>query len=245
MSFLTTLLPTCRFCSDPATRWRLPINAPWDLDNNYNEVREEHALEVWESNGPPAEVYGTCEDHFYYEWDDKGNAQLSVAGQHLTKRAKKGESVSRAQRQRRTRDQCRLDLIEILGGRCHRCEETDPDLLRILWADPRRRFGGTQLEWYRWILEKTSRLDKCTLECTTHTNVLQNDLRADAVAVYGGRCEVCETDEGPLWVVPGPDTVAPRYPGGKKMGSQDKLRWLAREGYPGGWVVRCPSHAQG
>lgn len=80
---------------------------------------------------------------------------------------------------------------------------------------------------------------RASLQCVAHSIKVLSGAREQVIEHYGEICVVCGDTES-LWVVPQPRTQAPRYPGGKKMGSKDKLRWLVRAGFPDGWELRCP-----
>jgi hypothetical protein len=78
------------------------------------------------------------------------------------------------------------------------------------------------------------------LRCVSHkTSAISASapLRAEVVLAYGGECSCGSTEA--LWIMPDPGTEVPRYPGGRKMGSVDKYRWLRKNGFPSGWSVRC------
>lgn len=234
---LTDQFPTCRFCEDPATRWRLRTVPEWGLDPLTGAAeKEEAALARWGEAGAPEGVYGTCDAHFYARHDEQGNTVVAVVSGR-TRRLRKASGGQRHSKQRDT-------LIDNLGGKCDTCGGTDRTLLRIVWLPQVRPSEGTSSQWYQWLVDNPDALDQCVLRCVTHESPkrVAGSLRDNAVEAYGGACTVCGGTKV-LWVVPEPGVAAPRYPGGRKMGSNDKLRWLAARGYPSGWTIRCPKHA--
>lgn len=243
-------LPNCKWCEEPtpAARWRYSTNDSWgqridDETGNVSLVTEEEAYERWNEEGPPDGVYGICEAHFHYKRDHEGNIVLSPAGRHWARVKEKArqEETSRSQRARAQRDGLRETIVSLLGRECGECDETNLSLLRIQWLPGRRDFDGTQLEWYRWLLADPDRLDRCTVRCLGHLFVKPNEVRDAVIEEYGDVCGVCAGTER-LWIVPAAGTQAPRYPGGRKMGSKDKVRWLVAQGFPPGWLVRCVEH---
>lgn len=238
-------IPLCSFCPDEvlATRWRLPDNPPWGLDANYDEVEEEWAYRIWEIDGAPADAYGTCDKHLYAKRNAAGDVELSARGRFVQKQQEAATpKPTRAQVRRNYRTGLRSQVIEKLGGQCSECDETSQQLLQIRFAFqtlPDSARGKSLEEWHRQLLAQPELLQLCTLRCLAHAGSSGTDQRAAVVAAYGGACAECGVTEG-LWVVPQDGTEVPRYPGGRKYGSRDKLRWLAQQGFPPGWELRCP-----
>lgn len=250
---LIDLMPVCFACPDPATRWRLPGADKWGMDplQNYKMLDEAEAYEIWETRGVPHDAYATCDTHFLYKPDSDGNAVLTLAGRREQQgNGAAASSPTRADRTKARKRELRQQVLHELGGKCRDCGEQDPALLRIVWPFPVRPLEASSPEqWYEWLLAEPGALGRCVCLCVRHPRmVITDETRAGgidaAVAAYGGKCGVCGTADGPLWV--SAITVrAPRYPGGRKMSSRDKLRWLAANGYPPGFEVRCPPCGRG
>ena len=242
--------PVCRFCPDPATRWRLPGNPPWGLDAKHQEIQEQVALRLWALDGVPDNAYGTCDEHLEARLDDQGNLVLSARGKQARARAERSKpKLSRAEVSRRHRAFVRDQLLMALGGKCGECGEMDPVLLRAHWPHPRRPIetdGLNALQWYQWLLlpEHADKLNKMSLRCVSHapSPTSRSALRDTVLQEYGEKCVRCGTTDR-LWIVPRSGTTVPRYPSGKKYGSTDKYRWLIQQGFPSGWDLMCPEHA--
>ncbi len=242
------LPPICHVCPGTATRWRLPGRPPWGVDTNLRELSERVAVGLWKHDGVPDEVYGTCDEHFESVLDDEGNIVLTAAGRHALRLAAKSRPKrTRAEAQREYRGRVRARLLELLGGKCEDCGEQDPLLLRVQWPDasrPEDMSGEGRVEWYRRLTEDERLRRRVTLRCVTHLTFPSSGYRDAVKEAYGGVCVGCG-DAGALWVVPQLGTSVPKYPGGRKMGSKDKLRWLVRQGFPSGWELRCAGCAAG
>lgn len=237
------LSPQCRFCDEEATRWRLPDNPPWGLDPQFNPIEERIALALWRYDGPPDTAYGTCDEHFYHEFNAQGNLVLSAAGKHARKKTDKNQpTLTKAEMDLRYRVGVRGALVNALGGECVDCGETDSVRLRVEWPDrtrPPGLEGLPAMKWYRALLADEELQRRAVLRCSNHPVPAASADRDAVIAAYGGACAGCGTESG-LWVVPQQGTHPPRYPGGRKYGSTDKLRWLVRQGFPKGWELRCP-----
>lgn len=242
-------LPTCFACELPATRWRLPRADKWGMDplQNYKMLEEAEAYEIWEERGVPDDAYGTCDGHFLFKPGEEGNIVLTVAGQRAL--AQEGTRKKRTQTDRK--HELRLELISKLGGKCEvaECEEARPPYLQIYWTPGVRPAKYSGLEWLRFLARDGS-WTNCVLRCVRHPYVPTRQARSspkdEVLDAYGAQCDTCgETDREVLQIQPGPRTTAPRYPGGRKMGSRDKYRWLKSHGFPAGWFVRCSSCAVG
>lgn len=241
-------LPECRFCGKQTTRWRLPNNPPWGLtpEPEFARVHEDTALLLWEFDGAPDEAYGTCDEHFFSELDEQGNIVVSAAGRHHQRQLDRANGgLSRAERVRRRKVLARTKVIAALGGTCP-CGESDPGLLQIRWAFATRpvdESGRTlsDLDWHLWLMDNPKQRVHCHLECVAHPVRLPDQHRDAAIQAYGGACGCGELEN--LRVVPNEGVSVPKYPGGRKMGSRDKYRWLVRQQFPAGWRVACLAHS--
>lgn len=244
---LVDQMPTCFACPDDATRWRRPGADKWGMDplQNYKMLDEEEAYELWEERGVPDDVYATCDAHFLYRPDDQGNAVLTLAGQRQRSGGGKPSRVSPGARAKERKRALRDELIQRLGGECGECGETDAALLCVVWPFPRRPVEeSSPAEWYLWLLDNPAALGRCVLLCVRHPRTegpskSMAERTARALDAYGGKCGECGTAEGALWIV-AVTATAPHYPGGRKMGSRDKVRWLESHGWPPGFELRCP-----
>jgi hypothetical protein len=231
--------PVCAFCTEVAVKYRTADNpaygfGPSGLPRTYREFLD------WLTDQPavPDEVYGTCLAHEDYVWAD-GQPTLTAAGQSKLKRKE-------VKRPRLPFVQARPAAINLMGGVCEVCRETDR--LRIVPPDRlREQLGLTgPAGWLNRVIEDEGVRKECRLLCLgCHQASLPNqDPKEGALEAYGKQCEICEeTNPDQLWIVPAPGTLAPRTSGGRKMNSRDKVAYLARQGFPPGWRVRCPEHA--
>lgn len=203
---------------------------------------EQTMTRLWSYDGPDKDTYGVCAVHFHATHDEEGNVVLSPAGKHAARKEQRLQpKLTRGEAQRLYRTRIRDELIKLLGGECRECPETDTVLLRVVWLDqtrPEHLTGTGLVEWHRTLIQDKQLRTRASLRCVAHSVVVTSGVREQAIERYGGACVGCGGTES-LWVVPQPRTQVPRYPGGKKMGSKDKLRWLARAGFPDGWELRC------
>lgn len=186
----------------------------------------------------PPDTYGTCAAHFFSRLDESGDLVESAAG----RRANRLPTIrlTRAQRLSQDRQELRLALIAKLGGECETCSETSPDLLNIRTYVSRPDDARRGIAWYQWLMAHPEVLASSELRCLRHAAREPDEYRRAVIRAYGGGCSCGETDA--LQILPMSGTEAPRYPGGRKYSAKDKVRWLAREGFPTGWRLACPDH---
>lgn len=79
--------------------------------------------------------------------------------------------------------------------------------------------------------------------CRRSATVRARVRRMDAIEAYGGQCWVCrEHDPSKLMIVPVQGhRWRDRYPDPPPQGARNKLAWLAKHGYPEGFVLVCPA----
>jgi len=244
---LSTDIPTCRWCPAPAVHWRREGNPPWGVvGENWEPLGEKQAYALWEETERPDDVYGTCDLHFHSKEGEDGQLTLTTLGQHLQNRKRQGgtANLTRGDMLSLRKSRLRGEILRRLGGECEVCGFSTPDLLRICWAAGAHRpvREGTA-GWYRWLLEEPARLGSCKLLCCSCTlpKPEPTSARAQVISHYGAACPCGEAEL--VWIVPAVGVSVPKYPNGKKYGSHDKIRWLIRNGFPEGWLVRCPAHA--
>jgi hypothetical protein len=237
--------PVCEFCSEKSVKYRTGDNPPYQFNpsgipRSYREFLDWLNELIAAGGSVPDYVYGTCRTHEDYVWVDGEPALTATGRSKLNRTEPKGPRLATAR--------ARVAATQAMGGCCEGCRQTGVQLLIIPPDGLREELKLTgPSAWFNRVVEDPDIRGKCRLLCGSCHRAPETeprDFKTEAIAAYGGGCSVCQdADPNTLWIVPEPGIPAPRTSGGRKLGSRDKLAWLARQGFPPGWRVRCPKHA--